>query len=88
MYISSLSRSLCLALDDFYKDLSYIYCSSLTGEGMDELREKFSQLREEYFDVYYKDLMHNLEKLKLEKEKKVESEKEKLNKDLDQVKLN
>jgi hypothetical protein len=33
LYLSSLSRSLCFALDDFYKKLKRIFVSSLTGEG-------------------------------------------------------
>lgn len=36
LYLSSLSRSLCLGLDEFYKQLEFDFVSSLTGEGFKE----------------------------------------------------
>lgn len=55
-YLSSLSRSLCLALDDFYQDIDYVFVSSMTGEGFDKLYQKIPKLQKEYNDVYLKDL--------------------------------
>ena len=79
-YLGSLSRSLCLALDTFYKDLNYLFVSSITGAGFEELAPKFEKLRLEYFDVYYKDLLEKLDSLKVdaddEEEEKAEEKKE------------
>lgn len=63
-YINSLSRSLCLALDTFYKDLPYAFVSSLTGIGLESIPEAVTRLRDTYFEVYYKDLLEKLQELK------------------------
>ena len=48
-YVSNLSRSLSMALDDFYKDLRSVGVSAVTGSGMDEFLEAVENCREEYF---------------------------------------
>lgn len=50
-YINSLSRSLCLALDKFYKDLPHIAVSSLTGLNIDQLPAIFDTLRKDYSEL-------------------------------------
>ena len=67
-------------MDTFYKDLNYLFVSSITGAGFEELAPKFEKLRLEYFDVYYKDLLEKLDSLKVdaddEEEEKAEEKKE------------
>ena len=47
-YLSSLSRSMALALDEFYSNLTVAAVSSLTGKGFDELIASLPNLIEEY----------------------------------------
>jgi hypothetical protein len=68
--LSSLSRSLCLALDDFYQDIDYVFVSSVTGEGFDQLHQKIPKLQKEYTDVYLKDLQAKIAALGTNEEKK------------------
>ncbi|MFH4974494.1 hypothetical protein AB6A40_001203 [Gnathostoma spinigerum] len=51
-YMSDLTRSLSLVLDQFYENLSCVAVSSLTGEGIDEFLEKTSRCVDQYYDVY------------------------------------
>lgn len=51
-YISGLTRSLSLVLDDFYADLRTVGVSSITGLGMDEFLEAVKESREDYLNVY------------------------------------
>jgi len=67
-----LSWSLCFALDDFYKNLKRVFVSSLTGEGFKEINENINKLRQEYFEVYYKDLMNEIQNLKIKHEKLID----------------
>jgi hypothetical protein len=64
-YISSLNRSLCLALDDFYRDARYVFTSAMTGEGYGDLWEKVGEAREEYRQTFWKDLGEKLKGLEL-----------------------
>ena len=81
-YLSSLSRSLCFALDDFYNELRFFFVSSLTQEGMDNFYDVFEELRKEYFDCYYQDLKISFEKLKIKKENELDLKKKDFVKDL------
>ncbi|BES94330.1 xpa-Hypothetical protein protein [Nesidiocoris tenuis] len=51
-YVSNLTRSMCLALEDFYKDLLVAGVSSTTGDGFDELLQKLVAAEKEFHDVY------------------------------------
>lgn len=55
-YLSSLSRSLALALEEFYANLSFVAVSSVTGNGFEELVGKFPGLIKEYNETYKPDL--------------------------------
>ncbi|CAI5989186.1 unnamed protein product [Closterium sp. NIES-64] len=65
-YAASLSRSLCLALDEFYSNLHAVGVSAVTGGGINEFFTAVEAARKEYMEGYRVDL----EKMRAEKEKK------------------
>jgi hypothetical protein len=85
-YSSSLSRSLCLVLDEFYKNLSNAGVSAVTGEGIEDFFHQVDKCADEYMESYRPDL----EKRKAEKAqveaKRREANMARLQKDLDDSK--
>ena len=52
-YLSSLSRSMSLVLEEFYCNILSIGVSSVTKKGFDDgLLEKFAQAKKEYDEVF------------------------------------
>lgn len=83
-YTSTLSRSLCLVLDEFYQNLRSVGVSAVTGAGMDAFFAAVESSAEEYMDNYRVDLeKRRTEKECLEEEQKRESM-ERLKKDLEE----
>lgn len=52
-YSSSLSRSLCLVLDEFYKNLRSAGVSAITGEGVADFFTKVDSCADEYMETYW-----------------------------------
>ena len=50
-YLSSLSRSLSLVLDEFYKNVDACGVSANVGKGFDNLVVTFDKSREEYYNL-------------------------------------
>ncbi|GFR66574.1 GPN-loop GTPase 1 [Elysia marginata] len=76
-YVSNLTRSMSLVLDEFYMNIKSVGVSAATGEGLNEFVDKIAEATEEYEREY----RPMYEKLKKEKAEKAESEKQK-NRDL------
>lgn len=81
-YASTLSRSMSLVLDEFYRNLTVCGVSALTGEGMDEFFKGVAKCAEEYETIYLPEL-DSMKKEKAAREaKRQEKELVKLKKDL------
>ena len=57
-YMASLSRALCLAMEEFYRQLRSCGVSSLTGAGMQGLMGKIDEAVREYHEAYVPYLDH------------------------------
>lgn len=51
-YTSTLSQSLSLVLDEFYKNLKSVGVSAVTGAGMDSFFKAIESSAEEYMENY------------------------------------
>jgi len=81
-YISNLSRSLSLVLDDFYSTLRAVGFSSVTGAGFDELLKEIEKARKEYFSDFLPDLEVKREKAREKEERRKREHIQKLKDDL------
>ena len=59
-YLSSLSRSLSLVLEEFYKNIEACGVSAGTGKGFDKLEAKFEKCKNEYYEVFYVEVQNKL----------------------------
>ncbi|KAH9318575.1 hypothetical protein KI387_020344 [Taxus chinensis] len=85
-YTSTLSRSLCLVLDEFYQNLRSVGVSAVTGAGMEDFFAAVESSADEYMETYRVDLeKRRAEKERLEEERKKASM-ERLKKDLEESK--
>lgn len=67
-YMSTLTRSMSLVLDEFYAELRTVGVSAVTGAGMDDFFAKVQEAVEEYQTVYKPELDSRREKNRKEKE--------------------
>ncbi|KAF9620951.1 hypothetical protein IFM89_015348 [Coptis chinensis] len=82
-YTSTLTRSLSLVLDEFYKNLHSVGVSAVSGVGMDAFFKAIESSSDEYMETYKADLdKRRAEKQRLEEERKQENM-EKLRKDME-----
>uniref|UniRef100_H2YSG5 GPN-loop GTPase n=1 Tax=Ciona savignyi TaxID=51511 RepID=H2YSG5_CIOSA len=70
-YISNLSRSMSLVLDEFYNKLKLVGFSAVTGAGMDDFLKAVDEARQEYINEY-KPAYEKMKKEKLNPEKRKE----------------
>ena len=61
-YLSSLSRSMSLVLEEFYSNILSVGVSSLTQKGFDdELLRKFEKAKQEYNEIFLPEVQKKLE---------------------------
>ncbi|KAK9111763.1 hypothetical protein Scep_019282 [Stephania cephalantha] len=83
-YSATLSRSLSLALDEFYRNLHSVGVSALSGAGMDAFFKVIDASANEFIDTYKADLDKRwAEKQRLEEQRRRENM-EKLRKDMEE----
>lgn len=82
-YSSTLTQSLSLVLDEFYKNLKSVGVSAVSGAGMDAFFKAVEASADEYMETYKADLdKRRAEKQRLEEERRRENM-EKLRKDVE-----
>uniref|UniRef100_A0A9I9CUJ3 GPN-loop GTPase 1 n=1 Tax=Cucumis melo TaxID=3656 RepID=A0A9I9CUJ3_CUCME len=85
-YTSTLSQSLSLVLDEFYKNLKSVGVSAVSGAGMDSFFKAIESSAEEYMENYKAELDKRVaEKQRLEEERRRENM-EKLRRDMESSK--
>lgn len=82
-YMGSLLNSMSLMLEEFYRHLSVVGVSSMTGQGVNEFFEAVSEKAEEFERDYRPELLRRQQERQKEKEDKREKELSKLMKDMD-----
>jgi GTPase SAR1 family protein len=81
-YMSSLLNSMSLVLDEFYKHLSVVGVSAMTGDGMDEFFKSVQQKKEEFERDYKPELDRRRAERDQEKQATRERELDKMMKDM------
>ncbi|XP_059276237.1 GPN-loop GTPase QQT2 [Lycium ferocissimum] len=84
-YTSTLTRSLSLALEEFYKNLRSVGVSAVSGAGMDAFFKTIDASTEEYMETYKADLDKRREEKQLLEEKRRRENMEKLRKDIEKT---
>ena len=82
-YMTSLTRSMSLVLDEFYRTLSHVGVSAVTGDGVDELLEAVQRERQRYYTDFLPGLRVKVERRQREEEERKEKMREKLRRDRD-----
>lgn len=82
-YMSNLSRSLSLVLEEFYNNLSSVGVSAATGEGMGEFFAAIDDAAKRYESEYLPDLLERIRQQQAQKEEQQEVNLTKVMQDMD-----
>lgn len=86
-YASTLSRSLSLVLEEFYRNLRTVGVSAVTGQGIDEFFSQVAACAGEYEEYYKPELERRQAARRAKEEARRQAEMEKLRKDMEAAKL-
>jgi GTPase SAR1 family protein len=82
-YYGSLTRSLSLVLDEFYRDLHTCGVSAATGDGVDEFWQTITLAAQDFESDYLQDLKLRMEEQQVKKEAHARDSVRRLERDLD-----
>lgn len=84
-FMSDLTRSMSLLLNEFYSNLKTVGVSAVTGTGFDELFKRIAEAKEEYYEVFAPELQQRISRREQqEKERQLENM-DKLRSDLEKT---
>ena len=84
-YMGSLNRSLCLAMDEFYRNIKTAGVSAMTGAGIMDLFKRIDESAVEFRESYLPDLARRTAERYQREEAKKASDLARLQEDLDQT---
>jgi len=84
-YMSTLTRSMGMVLDEFYSNLKTVGISAVTGEGIDKFFEAVDESAEEYKKNYKRDRDAKVAKKAMEVQSKKNADLARLKKDLEEA---
>ncbi|KAF1817500.1 hypothetical protein P152DRAFT_454091 [Eremomyces bilateralis CBS 781.70] len=82
-YMSSLTNSMSLVLEEFYNTLSVVGVSSMTGQGVPEFFDGVEEKRQEFIRDYWPEVLKRRKEKEQAKESRREKELSKLMKDME-----
>jgi len=85
-FMATLTRSMCLALEEFYRHLNYVGVSSVTGSGMSDLFSAIQSAACDYEQYYKKELDKRIAEKKRREEEQKQFNMQKFKKDLEESK--